>query len=211
MNKRIPEPSLRRLPSYVYFLRQLAAQGRQAVSTADLAQALKLDPTQVRKDLSLAGATGRPRVGYDLAELLTTVETFLGWHNATDAFLVGTGQLGSALLRYEGFGQRGLNILAAFDTDPNKIGTIVHGREIMHVSRLVGLAKRMRVLLGILTVPGEAAQPTAEKMVEGGMIAIWNFAPATLSLPEGIIVENEHLDETLAVLSHRLSLSLESR
>ena len=181
------------------------------MSTSDIAKALALDPTQVRKDLAYTGAKGRPRVGYELEALIVQLERFLGWDNKSEAFLVGAGYLGSALLGYHGFQARGLHLVAAFDTDPNRVGSVVHGVEIFHISRLVSLAQRLHVHIGVLTVPAAAAQACAETMVEGGILAIWNFAPTQLSLPEQIIVENEHLDESLAVLSRRLFNALQTR
>ncbi len=204
----ISEPTLRRLPRYARLLRTLMQEGQSTVSSAALAEVLRLDPTLVRKDLASTGAVGRPRVGFEVVGLLDSVETFLGWRNATDAFLVGVGHLGTALLGYDGFVRHGLRIVAAFDADPGKIGTVVHGYEILPVDKLAGLAVRMRVHMGILAVPGRVAQEVAEVMVAGGILALWNFAPATLQLSPSIIVEEEQLYASLAVLARRLERRL---
>lgn len=200
---KIPEPSLKRLPDYVHFLRSLRCGGARIVSTTDIGRALRLDPTQVRKDLAWAGAEGRPRVGYQVDELVAILEQFLGWRNASAAFLAGTGHLGSALLGYAGLREHGLDLVAAFDSDQDKVGEEIHGVKVLEVDRLTGLARRMRVHIGVLTVPAEAAQEVAEKMVEGGIVSIWNFAPVSLQLPEEIFVQSGELYAQLAVLLRR--------
>ncbi len=205
----VPEPTLRRLPSYIHLLKLLEMGGRAAVSTTHIARELRLDPTQVRKDLSYTGIAGKPRVGYDVGELIDAIERFLGWSNTTEAFLVGAGHLGTALLGYERLAEYGVRVVAAFDNDPERIGQTIHGREVLDVDRMVGLARRMHVHLGILTVPGPAAQRVAAQMEAAGIRAIWNFAPAALDVGERVIVQNEQLYATLAVLSRRLHTSLE--
>ncbi len=201
----VPKPTLRRMPAYLRLLSQLQRLGDQAVSCTRIAEELKQDPTQVRKDLAFTGITGKPRVGYDLDELIAKIEHFLGWDNLSDAFLAGAGNLGRALLGYSGFTAHGLNIVAAFDTDPQKVGSQVYNREVLPLEKLPDLARRMHVAIGIITVPAAAAQNVADLMVAGGIYAIWNFAPAQLNVPENVIVEHEHLSATLAVLSRKLA------
>ena len=116
--KTVPEPTLKRLPLYHRFLKEWQAAGHETVSCTDIGQDLGLDPTQVRKDLESVGVAGRPRVGYVLTNLTDGLETFLGWNNINDAFLVGAGSMGSALLGYRKFEQCGLKIVTAFDLDP---------------------------------------------------------------------------------------------
>jgi redox-sensing transcriptional repressor len=205
-----PEPTLRRLPAYHRFLKVLAARGRPVVSCTHIAEELRLDPTQVRKDIQVTGIVGKPKVGYVVAELIDAIETFLGWKNSSDAFLVGAGHLGTALLGYDGFKEYGLNIVAAFDNSPAKVGTEVQGRKVFPVEDLTDLAQRMHILIGILTVPAEAAQSLADLMVFGGIRAIWNFTPVKLHLPPAIIVENVQLSASLAVLSNKLAESLKA-
>jgi redox-sensing transcriptional repressor len=204
----VPEPTLRRLPTYHGILKQFERQGRPVVSCTRIAEALGLDPTQVRKDLAVTGIVGKPKVGYVVADLVTAIEEFFGWHNVTDAFLAGVGSLGTALLGYDGFKQYGLNIVAAFDTDPEKIGTKVRGKQVLALTKLPDLARRMHVHLGIIAVPPDAAQEVADQMVSGGISGIWNFAPVALQVPDDIIVENERLASGLAVLSRKLAAAL---
>jgi redox-sensing transcriptional repressor len=206
--KSIPEPALRRLPSYCQVLLGLAEQDQKYVSCTQLADALHIDPTLIRKDLALAGATGRPKVGYVTKELHQQLEDFLGWNNARDAILVGAGSLGSALMGYKAFDQYGVNIVMAFDLDPDKIGKKVHGIPVLPLTRMPNLLERMKVHLGILTVPAEDAQSISELMVMNGILAIWNFAPIALKVPEGIIVQNEDLFSSLGILSSKLAALL---
>ena len=203
--KSIPEPTLRRLPQYYRVLKQLREGGRTNVSCTTIGTELKLDPTQVRKDIEMTGTVGRPKIGYDIGELLCAIERFLGWDNTTEAFLVGAGSLGEALLGYSGFAECGLQIVAAFDTDPNKCHQVIHGKHVRHVSKLPNLMRRMRVRFGIITVPAEEAQAAADLLVQGGVLAIWNFAPAKIRAPERVVVLNEDLYCSLAVLSHKMT------
>jgi redox-sensing transcriptional repressor len=208
--KIISEPSLKRLPLYHRFLKEWQAAGRETVSCTDIGRDLDLDPTQVRKDLESIGAVGRPRIGYTVAGVIEALELFLGWNNVHDAFLVGAGSMGSALLGYRKFEQCGLKIVAAFDLDPSKIGTRIHGKHVLALEKLPNLAERMHILIGIITVPAAEAQGVADLMVAGGIRAIWNFAPVRLRVPEPVIVHNEDLYCSLASLSQKLLQSLQA-
>lgn len=201
----VSEATLRRLPAYLHLLRRFKEQGAGNVSCSDIGRHLGLDPTQVRKDLEVTGNVGRPRVGFSLVPLINAIETFLGWNNVNDAFLVGVGNLGTALLCYEGFKDYGVHIVAAFDSDPAKVGSEVCGRQILPVGRLADLARRMHVRIGIITVPGKYAQAVADTMIDGGIRAIWNFAPVNLRLQKHVIVQNEELYYSLAALSRKLA------
>jgi redox-sensing transcriptional repressor len=175
------------------------------VSAAHLAEVLDVHHTQVRRDLACAGCIGRPKTGHRVADLLAAIEAFLGWNNASEAFLVGAGSLGTALLNYRGFSQAGARIVAAFDRDPAKIGTHIGETPVLDIDRMPGLAERMHVQVGILTVPIETAQATAELMVKAGIRAIWNFAPTPLTLPRDVIVENLELFNSFALLLRRFA------
>ncbi len=196
-----PHPSIRRLPSYLRLLRQLRVEGGQKISCTRIARELDLDSTQVRKDLALTGITGRPRIGYELAPLIEAIENFLGWDKTTDAYLVGAGSLGHALIGYENFAACGMNIVAAFDVSDIKLGERIHGRIIHHLNDMPGMAKSAGVKVGVLTVPGHAAQMAANVMIASGIEGIWNFAPVKLDVPEHVLVENVELVSSLAVLS----------
>jgi redox-sensing transcriptional repressor len=203
----VPLPTLRRLPRYHQYLARLHSAGQEQISAAHMAEVLGVHHTQVRKDLSLAGCMGRPKTGHRVDELLAAIETFLHWDNQSEAFLVGVGSLGTALLNYPGFGQAGARIVAAFDLDPAKTGGRVNAIPVLHLDKLPSLAERLHVAVGILTVPADAAQETAELMVASGIRAIWNFAPITLELPRDIIIENLELFTSLACLLRKFAES----
>jgi redox-sensing transcriptional repressor len=202
----VPVPTLRRLPMYHHYLLTLRDEGRPFVSCTLISEALNLYPTQVRKDLAVTGIVGKPKVGYGVEELIEAIESFLSWNDHHSAFLVGVGGLGSALIRYPGFERYGFDIVAGFDMDEQKVGTVIHGKRVLDVDKLPGLAARMHVHLGIIAVPAGAAQVIADVMVRGGIRAIWNFAPVGLKVPEGVVVHNEDLAASLAVFLQKHAL-----
>jgi redox-sensing transcriptional repressor len=208
--KVIPEPSLRRLPRYYHFLLELLEQEVSVVSCSTIGKYLNLDPTQVRKDLEITDIVGKPKVGYSTVELARAIEDFLGWNNVNEAFLVGAGNLGTALLGYEKFKQFGLSIIAAFDVDKRKVGKHIHGKPVLPLEKLPNLARRMSIHIGVITAPALVAQSVADLMIEGGIKAIWNFAPVTLQVPEDIIVHNEDLYSSLASLSFKVAQTLKT-
>lgn len=204
----IPEPTLRRLPIYYQYLKNLESSGTKVISCTTIGNDLSFDPTQVRKDFSYTGVEGKPKVGYLVTDLIREIEEFLGWNKINAAFLVGAGNLGTALLGYSQFKQHGLSIVAAFDQDESKVGQLVHGKRVLSLDKLPGLALRMGIRLGIITVPPAAAQEVADLMVQGGIQAIWNFAPVTLKVPSPVLVRNEELYYSLASLSHKLAQTM---
>jgi redox-sensing transcriptional repressor len=202
--KAVPQPTLRRLAQYHHRLKQLESMGRDTVSCTNLAADLKLAPTQIRKDLEFSALTGQAGVGFVLGDLIHSIEAVLGWDNTTDAVLAGAGSLGTALLGYERFSQIGLNIVAGFDIDGTKVGLKIHDKAILPLNKLTNLVQRMKIKIGILTVPAEVAQTVTNLMLAGGIRAIWNFAPIILETPADIVVENVSLASSYAVLSNRL-------
>lgn len=197
-------PTLKRLPLYLRLLRKMKEEGEEYASGAVVARELGLDPIVVRKDLAITGAVGRPRLGFRMDEIISAIEEFLGWSNISDAFLVGAGNLGRALLGYRGFEQHGMRIVAAFDNNPDVIGKRIHGKIVYDVNKLPEMARRLHVQIGVLTVTAAVAQEVANAMIEGGIRAIWNFTPTSLSVPDNVILQREELASSLAVLSHRL-------
>lgn len=197
-------PTIRRLPGYLHLLKELKEEGRKNVSTTYLASEMQIDPIVIRKDLTMTGAEGKPRTGFIVTELIDAIENFLGWRRTTDAFLVGAGNIGSALLGYSGFASYGLRIVDAFDSSPAKIGTMVHGHLILPMEKLASRVETAKVKLGILTVPADAAQETADRMVEAGILGIWNFTPVKLKAPAHVVTQKEDLAAGLAELSVRV-------
>lgn len=200
-----PEPTLKRLPGYLYFLEQVKEEGVINISAPTIGKELDLDPTQVVKDLAVTGVKGKPRVGYNTYELIHALEDFLGFNKVNEAFLVGAGNLGSALMAYQEHQSLGLKILAAFDVDSRKIGQTIGGIHVLEYNKLFHLSGRLNVKIGILTTPNHVAQEVAEDLVNCGVKAIWNFTSAKLSLPEKIIVQNTSMSSYAAVLLRRLN------
>ncbi len=201
----LPLPTIRRYPAYLREIRAMIQRGEQHVSSAVLAEKLGLDQVLTRKDLAMAGVPGKPRCGYPAKKLEAAVVHALGWDNATDAILVGTGSLGQALLGYRGFAEHNLSISVAFDADSEKIQKEIHGVMVRSMKDLPALVKRLQIRLGILTVPRAAAQTCASAMVEAGITGIWNFTTEQLEVPEDVIIQNVDLAESLAVLSHAIT------
>ncbi len=201
--KKTPEPTLRRLPRYLHLLIRLMEGGRTEVSSTVIAKELNLDPTQVRKDIEYTEITGKPKTGYNIAKLVDAIRNFLNWHIDKKAILVGVGHLGTAMLGYSNFEKYGLHFIAAFDTNQKKIGTKVHNIPIYDLNDLPDIAKTHDVNYGILTVPPQYAQFVTEMMIEGGVRAIWNFAPTQVKVPDNVVLENAQLTQSLAVLSRK--------
>jgi redox-sensing transcriptional repressor len=194
-------PSVRRLPSYLHIIRQ-AERGRDFyISGTVIAQELNLEPIQVRKDLAITGIVGKPKKGYPVEELIKAIERYLGWDQNHDAVLVGAGNLGSALMGYQEFQRHGLRMVAAFDTDPQKVGTQVHGVPVRAMEDLEEGIKEIKAEIAILTVPSPFAQSTAETLVRAGITSIWNFTNTKLKVPDTIIVQREDLSSGYALLS----------
>ncbi len=208
MGKEISRETLKRLPIYWNYLRALPENGPENVSATTIATALDLYDVQVRKDLACVSSKGKPKIGYATKELISDIETFLGYNNSDSAALVGTGNLGSALLSYMGFAEYGLDIRAAFDANPKVVGTVVNGKEIFPMSELQRVCKEMKIRIGIITVPADKAQEVCDELIAGGVMAIWNFAPTKLKVPAGILVQNENMAVSLAVLSKHLQEKL---
>ena len=203
----ISQPTLRRLPRYLSYLKSLGENAPEYRSATGIAEALGLGQVQVRKDLAQVSNSGRPKVGYVTSQLIEEIEDFLGYNNTHDAVIVGAGKLGQALLGYNGFRSYGLNILAAFDMDPNKVGESASGKPIFAMDKLEHICHRLNVRIGVITVPVEQAQNVCNELVKVGIKAIWNFAPIHLYVPEGVLVQTENMAASLALLSKHLNES----
>ncbi len=205
MEKAISIQTLQRLPLYLQYLRALSPEKDKNISAKALGNALGFGEIQVRKDLSSVSDGGKPKLGYCTSELIRDIEVFLGYDNVNDAVLVGAGKLGKALLSYHGFRAYGLNIVAAFDSDSAVCGTDESGKQILPMSKMENLCKRMKIELGIITVPAKEAQSVCDILVKSGIKAIWNFAPTHLDVPKDVILKNENIAASLAVLSKNLA------
>ena len=205
MEKEISRATLKRLPTYLSYLKALPSEASANISATALAAGLHMGEVQVRKDLALVSDGGRPKIGYNREHLIADIENFLGYGNSNDAVLIGAGKLGRALLGYGGFAEYGLNIVAAFDANDTLIGTTNGGKPIMHLSRLGEVCQRYKIKIGIITVPAEYAQGVCDLLIENGILAIWNFAPKHLNVPDCILVQNENMAASLALLCKHLT------
>ncbi len=195
-----------RMPGYLLYLKNKLRDGEQHISSTVMAEDLKQNPVQVRKDLAIVSKRpGKPKIGFMITELIDDIEEFLGYNGIGEAVLVGAGQLGKTLLSYDGFHRYGLKIVAGFDVRREIVGNAVHGKPIFHFDRFKTLVEKLGVKIGIITVPRENAQQVCDEMVAAGIKAVWNFAPTHLSVPEDITVKNEDLGASLAMLRKELT------
>ena len=200
-------PSVRRLPTYLHKLMEMRRSGQDIVATPELARYMQCSEIAVRKDLAITGAVGQPGVGYRIKDVIDAIRSYLHWDVQCEAVLVGAGSLGTALMGYDGFDEYGLNIIAAFDADPAKIGGTVRGRQIFDIRRLPELCAKLQVPLGIICVPARSAQEVADLMVKGGVKAIWSFANVQLTVPDEVAIQREVIAGGLAELSVKLQHS----
>jgi len=188
----IPEKVIDRLTMYHFILEDMR-DDEKYVSSTKFAGLLNVDNSQIRKDLKYLDNQGKCRVGYEVKELKRKIEECLGFKKTKDVFVVGAGNLGSALAKYDGFKDYGLNVLAMFDKDPKKIGTNINGKEVFDISKVGNLASRLGVEVAILTIPREHAQGVANYLAGAGIKYIWNFTTCVLDLPKDVKVWNENL------------------
>ena len=198
----IPKATLGRLPQYLEYLRSLP-EIRRTISATAIAKALSLGDVQVRKDLASVCGAGKPKIGYETDKLITDIESHLGYERLTNAVLVGAGKLGRALLDYDGFEDFGVKIVAGFDCNETVLtkGT----KDILPIRDIEVYCREHDVKLGIITVGQGSAQDVCDKLVESGIKAIWNFAPVTLKVPNGVLLKQENLALSLAYLKGQIS------
>jgi len=213
MNAELPHISnqaFRRMPYYLEFLKRQRDLGQERVSASVVASHFGFTNIQVRKDFAaVSRENGKPRLGFLISSLIENMEKLLGYHNLNEAALMGAGQLGKALLSYKGFKNYGLNIIAAFDTDPAVIGTTVGECEIRPASRTAEICRGLGIQIGIITVPPSSAQSACDALIAGNVKGIWNFAQTPILTPPGILVQNENMAASLAMISKHLKDKLE--
>jgi len=201
----IPEPTIMRLTVYARCLTDLVKQNVQVVSSEKLANEAGVNAAQVRKDLSYLGSFGRRGVGYETNHLLNKISICLGLTKERSIVIVGVGKLGSALLGYQGFLEKGFKMVAAFDTDKRRIGSSIGGIEVIDLERVDEIIKKKNVEIGIIAVPAEAAQKVVDRLVVAGIKSILNFAPVVIKVPESILLRRVDLSSELEILSHYLN------
>ncbi len=193
MNKIIPEKVINRLTLYHCILQDFINKGTEYISSKQIASLLRIDDSQVRKDINILNNSGKSRVGYIVKELKKSIETTLGFEKTKRAYIIGAGNLGMALAKYDNFTNYGLNIVCLFDNDNNKIGKEVNNKKILDIKDLPVYVWQHYIDIAILTVPAQYAQTSADFLVKTGIKYIWNFTPAVLDVPEDVQVWNENL------------------
>lgn len=202
----IPKATIERLPLYYRCLEKISAyEEDEVVSSRELGEHLGIPPTQVRKDLSYYGEFGRRGVGYHVEDLKKSLAKILGINKTWPAVLVGAGNLGRALVNYEGFQKMGLQITDVIDSDLDKIGNKVGDITVRSSKDLEEIVKTRQIKIGIIAVPASAAQDVTDLLIAAGIKSIWNFAPIRLVVPEGIIVRNEDLSVGITSLIYHLT------
>ena len=197
---------LERLMRYYRFLSESTARKPVlTVTSAQIAEALDIDPTQVRKDFGAIGLLGMGRVGFDVCEVCRAIRVVLGFDQSYEGVLIGAGHLGGALLAYSGFARYGLHIVAAFDSDKRKIGGRVAGCTVRSMRAMKPFVRSHKIGLGVLTTPAEVSQKLTDRLVSAGVKAIWNFTPTRLAVPSDVFVRNEHISVGLSQIAYHLN------
>lgn len=200
MTQEISDLTLRRFPKYIYILRSMKRKEQEYTSASELSRFLDIHHTQIRKDLALTGVRGVPKRGHQVDSLLRACIDFLDWDNLTDACLIGVGNMGNALLNYEGFATAGLQIVVAFDKDPLKIDKRINNVKVYSIDKLKDVIEILEVKIAILTTSAKDSQQLADAMVDAGIKGIWNFTPKKLVVPDTVVVENMDIYPALAAL-----------
>ena len=203
--RRIADSTVRRLSLYLRFLEDFEHRGHATVSSESLATRGGTTSAQVRKDLSFFGSFGKRGLGYPVADLAGKLRDILGLNRRYRLAVVGAGKIGSALVRYRGFRQRGFDIVVMFDSDPAKVGGEVEGMPVRDAERIEDYLTAEPVDMGVIVVPGDQAQRVADRLVGCGVKAILNFAPAPLAVPDDVALKNVNLALELEALSFALA------
>lgn len=201
----VPEPTLRRLPWYLAFVKLLKQRGETFVSSTQIAKEISVDSSKVAKDLSFVNVSGKTRVGYEIDTLIDVLEDFLGFTASHRAFLFGAGSLGAALLQDSGLSQYGLEIVAGFDVREELAGKSINGIPVYHMRDFVQKQKEFSATIGIITVPVDKAQEVTDNIISEGIKALWNFTPFRIRVPEHVVVQNTSMYAHLAVMFNRLN------
>ncbi len=193
MEKTLSDKVINRLTLYHSILTDYIEKNIEYISSPQIAELLHVDNTQVRKDIALLNYKGKCKVGYKAKELKILIEQTLKFKEVKTAFIVGAGNLGMALAKYDNFEAYGFNISALFDNSPEKIGSKINGKEIFNLSEFPKFAQKYDAKIAILTVPRQYAQEVSDFLVDAGIKYIWNFTPCVLSVPQDVQVWNENL------------------
>ncbi len=200
----LPEPTLRRLPWYLAYVKMLDNQHIEYVSSTQIAKEINVDASQIAKDLSFLNIKGKTRIGYEVHSLVRELVDFLGFKRKHNAFMIGAGSLGAALMQDVGLSQYGLNIVAGFDINPELVGTSICGIPVYSLDELHRRQQQFNVSIAVLAVPVEHAQEAANTAIESGLKAIWNFTPYRIKAPSDIVIQNTSIYAHLALMYYRM-------
>jgi redox-sensing transcriptional repressor len=203
--RKVADSTVRRLSLYLRYLEEFEDQGIATISSEALASRGGTTSAQVRKDLSFFGSFGKRGLGYAVPELSRRLREILGLGRRYRVAMIGAGKIGSALVQYRGFRQRGFDIVAIYDSDPAKIGRQWNGLSVQHIDSLEAELARRPVDMAVLVTPAEAAQAVTDRLVRAGVKAILNFAPAQLTVPADVEVKTVNLALELETLSYALT------
>ncbi len=200
-HKVLNTPAIRRMPTYLHKLMEMHAAGEEFASTSKLAEYIRLEPIVVRKDFELTGIKGFPGVGYNTGELIDAIRRYLGWDILHQACLIGAGSLGGALLGFQDFAEYGMQITGVFDSDPEKIGKLLHGHKVYSIDELETRIKGNPPELAIICVSAGNAQEVVDRLIACGVQAFWSFANICLQVPQHVVVQREVIAGGYALLS----------
>ena len=200
----LPEPTIRRLPWYLSYVRMLDNMQVEYVSSTQISNELNVQSSQIAKDLSFLNIRGKTRIGYEVKSLVTVLEDFLGFNRHHNAVVIGTGSLGTALMQDHGLENYGLNIVAGFDVRSEVIGKKIGGVPVYDIDQLADWRQKNDVSIAILTVPVERAQETADLAIASGMTALWNFTPYRIKVSDDVIIANTSIYAHLAIIYNRM-------
>ena len=203
----LPEPTLRRLPWYLAYITRLKNENVEYVSSTQIAKEINVDASQIAKDLSFLSIKGKTRIGYEVDQLEHELTDFLGFKKGHNAFMIGVGSLGGALIQDSGLIQYGLNIVAGFDINPRLIGKSINGVPIYDIAQLAEQQLNYQASIAILAVPVESAQSVTNQIIDAGLKAIWNFTPSRIKADKHIVVQNTSIYAHLALMYNRMSAS----
>ncbi len=204
MKENISLSTFERLPAYLHYL-QNHCKEVEYISATQIANYLNFGEVQVRKDLASVCSIGKPKIGYNVNELISNLQNYLGCNTKTEAIIVGVGNLGQALMQFKGFRHYGLEILAGFDINKELCDKSIEGNRILHVTKLEEVVKALNIKLAILTIPPQHAQVMADLLVRAGIKGIWNFTMAHITAPKGVAIKNENMAASLALLSKKIN------
>lgn len=202
MNSNISIPTLKRLPYYYNIVCNAISAGDNYISSAEIARKLDVDDTQVRKDIAAIGYMGKPKVGFEVHEFKKQLEDYLEFNKTRNAILIGAGNLGIALTKYDGFKKHGLKLVGVFDNNPAKIGLEIADKKVLPLDNLKAVVLKNKAEIAILALPAEAAQDVTDFLVSNGIKAIWSFAPVSLNVPDNVYVMTQDLAANFTTFIH---------